>query len=165
MVFVSAVKGCMVEFVAHEGITNRGERMTEKRKTNMWWPDVSTLEAARQARMYGVWAAAITALLTSLLAAWSLGAGKEAFGFVDAWAFLDAAMFAAIGFGIYKGSRFAALAGLILFVAEKILQVAMTGKLGGFIMAFLFVLLYITAVRATFALHRLRAAGPTSNAS
>ena len=92
--------------------------MNDKSKKKVWWPDVSTPAAARSARIYGVWAALFSAVVTALLAAWSLGSGKAAFELVDAWAFIDVAIFVAIAFGIYKESRFAAVAGLVIVISR-----------------------------------------------
>lgn len=134
--------------------------MNDKVKKNVWWPDVSTPIAARSARMYGVWAALFSAIVTALLASWSLGSGKAALGFIDAWAFLDVAIFAAIAFGIYKESRFAAVSGLVIFLGEKLYQISITTitPMSGIVMAFILGMCYVAAIRGTYALRRFRAA-------
>src|SRR5713226_1817953 len=101
-----------------------------ERKVGFWWPSVGSVEGAKKASMYGFWAAIFSAVVTALFAAWALGSGKVALGFVDAWAFADALIFSAIAFGIYKESRFAAVAGLIFFVVEKIDQFSKTHRAG-----------------------------------
>ncbi|MGC1520875.1 MAG: hypothetical protein WA803_04985 [Steroidobacteraceae bacterium] len=85
-----------------------------------------------------------------------MGANKKAFNFVGAGAFLDVALFLAVAFGIYKGSRIAAVVGLLLFVAEKAYQIQQTGKFQGVWMAVILIVCYLFAIRGTFALHRLR---------
>lgn len=127
-----------------------------KKKSNALWPDVSTIKGARSAAMFGFWAATFTAAVTALVAAWALGSGKAALGFIDASAFLDALLFAAVAFGIYKESRFAAIAGLLLFIAEKIYQIAATGAFRGAYIAFALLFCYVISIRGTFALRKLR---------
>lgn len=108
--------------------------------------------------MYGVVAASLTATVTILAATWSLGSGKKAFDFIDAWGYVDAAIFAAVAYGIYKEKRFAAVFGLGFFLFEKVSQVADTGKLPGAWMAVILVLCYAVAIRGVYALHKLRQA-------
>ncbi|MGC2048458.1 MAG: hypothetical protein WA635_07600 [Gallionella sp.] len=136
--------------------------MSDKTKKNIWWPDVSTPAAALSARIYGVWAAAVTSILTALLASWSLGSGKAAYGLVDTWSFVDVAIFTAIAIGIYKKSRFAAVAGLAIFVAEKLYQLAITPtaiNTTSTIVAIIFAMCYVAAIRGTYALRRLESGG------
>jgi hypothetical protein len=126
--------------------------------TNNWyWEDVSTLSGAEKAITGGFWAAVIVAGITSLVAALSL-AGVNLFG-IDAKAFLDAALFAGIAFGIWRKSRFAAVAGLCLYVLERIYMMQRTG-VSGIFMGIIFTLLFINAVRGAFAYHRLNESGP-----
>ena len=136
--------------------------MAEGTKKNVWWPDVSTLAGARSARMYGVWAALFSAVVTAIFASWSIVSGEEVLGFVDASAFVDVAIFAAIAFGIYKGSRFAAVAGLVVFVGEKIYQMAFSSSGSGIFLALALTYCYVIAIRGTYALHRLRREQPAS---
>ena len=132
--------------------------MNDKTKKKAWWPDVSTPTAARAARMYGVWAALFSAVVTALLASWSLGSGRPALGFVDAWAFVDVLIFTAIAFGIYKESQFAAVSGLVIFLGETLYQISITTTTSGVVMAFILGMCYVAAIRGTYALRRFRAA-------
>ncbi len=127
-----------------------------KGKGNVFWPAVDTIEAARKASMYGVAAAAFSAVITTLVATWALGAGKKAFGFIDAWAYIDVAIFAVVTYGIYQEKRFAAVFGLAFFLFEKATQIADTGKLSGAWMAIVLVLCYVGSIRGVYALHKLR---------
>lgn len=126
------------------------------RKRNFVWPSLTTIEAAKKASMHGVVAAGFTATLTTLIATWALGAGKIAFGFVNAGAYLDAVIFAAIAYGIYKEKRWVAVFGLVFFLFEKAIQVADTGKFQGAWIAIILTLCYIDAIRGLYALHNLR---------
>lgn len=136
--------------------------MSDKKKKNILWPDVSTAADARSARMYGVWAAVLSAIVTALAASWSLGSGKAAYGLVDVWSFLDVAIFVTVAFGIYKESRFAAVAGLTLFVAEKLYQLAViptSFNTTSIIVAVIFAMGYLAAIRGTYALRRFGSGG------
>ena len=84
-------------------------------------------------------------------------AGTKLFG-IDASAFLDAAIFGGIAFGIKRKSRFAAVAGLCLYVLERIYMLQKDGVAGIFT-GIIFTLLFINAVRGAFAYHRLNESG------
>ena len=137
-----------------------GGNMKDKNKKNIWWPDVSTPTAARSARMYGIWAALFSAVVTALLASWSLGSGKLALELVDAWAFIDVVIFTAIAFGIHKESRFAAVSGLVILLGEKLYQISIASTTSGVVMAFILGMCYVASIRGTYALHRFRATQP-----
>lgn len=68
---------------------------------------------------YGVGAAGIVAVLTAAFATWALMSQSTVVGFIDAWAYVDTVLFTLVAFGIYKESRFAAVFGLSVFIAEK----------------------------------------------
>jgi hypothetical protein len=129
-----------------------------EQKGNFFWAAVDTIQSAKRASKYGVWAAAGSAVITTLAATWALGAGRAAFGFVDAWGFVDALIFAAVAFGIYKESRFAAIFGLCLFLYEKWSQFDETGTISGAWMAVILIFCYVTSIRGVYALRRLRRA-------
>lgn len=131
--------------------------MAESFGKNFFWPDVSSIENAKKAAGYGVGAAIFVAIVTAGLATWALIAQKTVVGFVDAWAYVDAVVFFAIAFGIYKESRFAAIAGLVLYVFEKWFQLQVTGELKGAVLAIFMIMFFISSVRGTYALRRLRA--------
>ncbi|MES2459125.1 MAG: hypothetical protein V4671_00980 [Armatimonadota bacterium] len=121
-------------------------------RTNHWWPPVSTREEARTATKGGVIVCGIIAVLTGALALYSLF-GKPILGITPA-SFIDVVLFAAIGFGIWKMSRVAAVAGLIIYLIEQGYQWATIGPKSP-IVTLLFTLYLVNAVRGTFAYHRL----------
>jgi len=133
--------------------------MEEKPKFKWWWPDVSSVDAAGRAVKQGMWAAVFVAFVTALFASYALGSGKMVAGFVDASAFIDSVIFAIVAIGLYKQSRIAAIAGLAIFLFEKIVQFTMAPvATGGIFMAIILTLCFIGAVRGTNALHKLRSA-------
>jgi hypothetical protein len=127
-----------------------------QKMSNVFWPSVGTVEGAEGAAKAGFVAAILVALITAAFATWAFYSNGPVAGFVDPWAYLDAVLFGAIAFGIYKESRAAAVFGLLLYLVEKGCQVVLTGQFQGAVMTFLFVLFFVSGVRGTFALHRLR---------
>lgn len=124
------------------------------------WPATDTLEHAHSTSRYGMWAAGFVAVVTAIVATIALVSGS-AFAGIDAWAYLDAILFAAITFGIYKLSRFAAVAGLVLYVLESLYAMAqLAGPRSGIVLRIIITLAFIHAVRGTFAYRRLLASAP-----
>ena len=124
-----------------------------------YWPDVSDLDGAKDATRYGMWCAYLVAGVTGLLAVLSFF-GVRLMGITPS-ALLDAALFAAIGFGLSKYSRFAAVAGFLLYLAEKIYALVTTGSILG-VGALGVVILFglFNGIRGTFAHQKLLAAAP-----
>jgi hypothetical protein len=78
---------------------------------------------------------------------------------VNGWAFVDAALFGVIAWGIYWMSRVAAIAGLGLYILEQVASVATTDSKHGFgAITIIIILAFVNSVRGTFAYHRLRKA-------
>ncbi len=121
-------------------------------RTNSWWPDVSTREQARAATKGGIAVCTIIVVLTGALALYSLS-GKSLLG-ITPLSFIDVVLFAAIGFGIWKMSRFAAVAGLVLYLIEQGYQIATVGFRSP-IVPLIFILYFVHAIRGTFAYHNL----------
>ncbi|HEY6944956.1 MAG TPA: hypothetical protein VI431_07430 [Candidatus Acidoferrum sp.] len=117
-----------------------------------YWEDVSSVSGAEKAMNGGFWAALIVAIITALVASLSFF-GLQLLG-INGWAFVDAGIFAAIAVGIKRKSRFAALAGLCLYVLERLYMLQKSGA-GGIVMGILFTLLFINAARGAFAYHRM----------
>ncbi len=124
------------------------ESVTEK--PSRWralWPDVDDVVSAKDASRQGMWAAIIVGGVTAILA--PLG-----FLGVDAWALCDAVLFFSIAWGIYKVSRTAAVAGLLLFLLERIVMFTQTRQTGG-IVALVLLLAFGNGARGAFAYRRL----------
>jgi hypothetical protein len=130
--------------------------MTEAKKSNFFWPNVDTPEGAKKAAGYGTAASIIVAVITAGFATWAIVSRRTVMGFMDASSYWDAALFFAIAFGIYKEKRFAAIAGLTLYLLEKADQIHSTGQFQGAVPAVFLTIMFLSSVRGTFALHRLR---------
>lgn len=119
-----------------------------------YWPDVSDLDGAKEAARYGMWCAVFVAGVTTfvvLLATF----GVSIMGTKPA-ALLDAVLFAGIAFGLSKNSRFAAVAGFVLFMIEKIYMLMTTGSfLSVGVLGIIIGLGFLNSIRGTFAYWKL----------
>ena len=130
-----------------------------KKQSEAWlWPSVDTPAQAARAARRGMWAAVLVAGVTGLAAGLAHSGGQPVAG-VDGSAFVDAALFAAIAWGIHRLSRVAAVAGLALYLAERAYAWSESGTENTNI-AFVILLAFcfVTGIRGTFAHHRLAAA-------
>ncbi|MCX5671417.1 MAG: hypothetical protein NTU94_08885 [Planctomycetota bacterium] len=150
-------------------------RLNRRRRQGWWlWPSVRTLQSAHEATRRAFWWSVVFAFMTGLmsfLALWdvpsvlAIGIGPESL--------ITAALLAGIAVGLYRHSRFAAVAGLALIIAEIIARFSdiawpETGSASSNYAAKLFVpiicmFVLIGAVRGTFAYHRMRQAYDQKN--
>ena len=130
-----------------------------KSKPNWFWPTVTTRDEARIAAKQGVWAAGFVAVVTSLVAAYAGATGNAVMG-IDAWAFLDAAIFAGIAIGIYRMSRIASVVGLVLYIAERLFMMATSQGAGGIVVVIFLTIAFLNSVRGTFAFHKMAPQAP-----
>jgi cytochrome bd-type quinol oxidase subunit 1 len=92
------------------------------------------------------------AALTGLLAVLSLVYQQPIFG-LSAWSLADASRFVVIGWRISKMSRAWAVIGIALYVLEAVSSLA--NRAGGIgVLTIVFILVYINALRGTFAYRR-----------
>lgn len=112
-----------------------------------FWPTTFDRETAKKTSRQGFWAAVFVSLFTGVMA-WSQ---PSVFSRVTLF---DAFLFAMIAFGIYRMSRTAAVAGLVLYILEQ----ASAWMEHGFknpVIAILLVFCFINGIRGTFAYHEL----------
>jgi len=126
---------------------------------NWYWPDVSELDGAKDATKYGMWCAIIVAAITAILSVLAImGVGVTG---ISASALVDAVMFAGIAYGRSRYSRFAAVAGFVLYLAEKIYTYVQTGSiLGVGVLAIVVLFGFLNGIRGVFAYQKLLAAVP-----
>ena len=117
-----------------------------------FWPNVSSRKNALFAISEAFWVllavAAFQALLTFVNFARTREPTDSLLGFVDA------ALLAGIAVGISCKSRTAAVAGFVLYLADRATQIMLTGRPGGIALTFLVALALLHGVRGTFAFHR-----------
>jgi len=130
--------------------------VTSSNPANRWWPEIHDTDTARRVARQAFWAAIIVVVITLLLV--GLAAAGKSVGGVTPIALVDAGMFALIALGIWRMSRVAAFAGLLLFGIEKLLM-AQSMNVGNIVTAAVLLFAFANGVRATLAFHRLRAGG------
>ncbi|MFI5114129.1 MAG: hypothetical protein ACHP7J_03215 [Terriglobales bacterium] len=135
-----------------------------------YWNEIGDKYSAQYATTTAVWISYLIAVVNGLIAVLSLAYHKPIVG-LDGWALLDAGLFAVVGWRIGRLSRAWAVIGISLYVLEVLTSIGRQLVVGGLgfpipIMAILFVIVYLNAVRGTFAYHRyvkLEAAQPSES--
>jgi hypothetical protein len=117
------------------------------------WPTVGDEQAAVLAARQGFHAAVYCSIVTAIFAVLG-GFGFKILDF-DLWNLTDAALMALLAFGIRRMSRTAALIALLYYVAGRIDLWAEYGSQNP-VIAGIFVLMFLSAVRGTFAYHSLK---------
>jgi len=118
-----------------------------------YWPKLTGLKEAEQAAHQGAGVCFVIAVFTAIVAGMSLWLRRPVMG-IDAWAFLDAIIFAIAGWRVWRLSRIWAVLALVIFVGETIYAVeATSGPIppGGAFIRMVFILVLINGVRGTFA--------------
>jgi hypothetical protein len=121
---------------------------------SVFWPDVDDSKRAHQACLNAGGMAFFVALVTGIVA-WLQISGKiKMFPGIDKVAFIDVGLFIFIGIGLFFHSRIAAIGGLLLYIAERILMIKMAGFQASQVVAIvIFGLAFINGVRGSFAWH------------
>ncbi len=114
------------------------------------WPNVTDEIAAKQAARNAMYGTFFVAGMTTLFVVLQMAAVV---------ALIDALLFVLAGIGIAKMYRTAAVLGFTLFMIEKI-TMAFAGQSPVGVMSIAITLLLFTAIRATFAYHKLRKQPP-----
>jgi hypothetical protein len=126
--------------------------MSDTKKDNFYWPDVSTLEAAKSATKGAMFVAIFVATVTAAFALY--GMYNDPILGIDGWAFVDSFTFILIAFGLWKLSRFAAVFGVLFYILEQVDMWLTNPSVP--ILAVIFTLVLIGGVRGTFSYHKLK---------
>ena len=119
-----------------------------------FWPDVSTVEGAKEAARYGMWCAVFVAGATTLFVLLAIF-GVSLMG-VKPTALVDVLLFVGIAYGLSRNSRFAAVAGLALFILEKIYMLVTTRSvLSVGVVGIIIALGFLNSVRGAFSYWKL----------
>ncbi len=138
----------------------QAESSTGAGRMNHYWPAIPDAAAARKVARQAFWGAVVICLITAVFATLALYRARE--GNVTAYSYVDAAAFAVIALGIWKMSRVAAVAGLVLYLIERIVGWTGVQNLGYMFIILAFTLAFVNGVRATFAYHRFMASKMTT---
>jgi hypothetical protein len=115
------------------------------------WPSISDSHSAVKVSRLGFYASvwrAGAAFLFAVLKLFEVGSAS-----IDIGALVDILLFIIIGWGIYGLSRIAAVAGLLLYVFERIVMWAEAGTATWVTVMFL-TFMFISGVRGVFAYHK-----------
>lgn len=121
---------------------------------NFLWPPIDDIEDAKKAAHIGAGCAFLVAIITAIFTSLSLR-GMKLFPGLNASSFVDVGLFLMIGFFIYRYSRIAAVAGLLLYAGEQILMMKTMGFRFSLIPLF-FTCHFISGVRGTFDYHHMK---------
>jgi hypothetical protein len=116
------------------------------------WPTIVDLDSARSAVKSGVYAAWFVAAMNTIIAA--LVPFTGAFRGYDSWILVDAAVFATVAWRLSRMSRGWAVAALTIWgleIVDKVISHASTFS----ILTIVVLIAFVSAVRGTFAFHRL----------
>jgi hypothetical protein len=132
-----------------------------------YWNEIGDKRSAQYATTTAVWISYLIATVSALVAILSLAYRKPTLG-LNGWALVEAGLFAVVGWGIAHLSRVWAVVGFSLYLLEASVSIGTRGlavdALTSGIMAILFLIVYLNALRGTFAYHRyerLQAAQPS----
>lgn len=152
--------GCivLVGFIFSK-IMNKGFSISEKLEKKMskgknidpFWPTIKDKETATIVAKNASYFVFFIAFLTAIFSIFQLF-GASTLGLIDA------ALFCIIGFGLYKLSRIAAVAGLSIYLLGKVYALITYLAIPQAFWVILILLAYINGIRATFAYHKLEAA-------
>lgn len=125
--------------------------------SSWFWPDVSNVDEAKKACRVAMWCAVLVASITALFSILAIvGAAPKNLP-IDGSALFDAALFAGIAFGLSRFSRFAGVAGFVLFLIERIYMIAKGGPAAAGLFMGIFLLLgFLHGMRGAFAHHKLQ---------
>jgi hypothetical protein len=130
--------------------------MSEPGMFSFFWPEVDDSASARVASNLGATASGIVAFLTLGTVALALFLRHVPISASLAPALIEAAIFSALAWGIWRGSRVAALAALILYVLDYVIVAVNTSWTAGIIMHAAISICLLSGVRGTFGSHRYR---------
>ena len=125
---------------------------------NRYWPQIENSERAIAVMRNGAWAAAFVSFVTIAVSLSATYVHHPVMG-MDGWGILDGVLFAIVFWRMYRLSLPWAIAGLVMFIAEKVLTVASNpASIGsGVILGLILLFYFINAVRAGLYLRRTNA--------
>lgn len=134
---------------------------SEAEKFNWFFPDsIETPNQIRKSLYVGTAACGLIAIVTTLLTSYAVF-GEQVLG-LDASAFGDAALFAIFAYGVFRGSRVAAILAVIIFTMNRYFMYVDEGRFPG-VLTFLLLLMLVTGVRGAFAHNKNKAIIEDSN--
>jgi hypothetical protein len=122
-----------------------------------FWPVITDSESARSAARGARTAAIVCAAVTLIFTLAAMAGAKLSQGLgLTVLSLVDVFLFGILAWGIHRMSRTAAVLGLLLFVAERLMAGNATK---GIYLTIVFTLWFISGVRGTFAYHQYKTKG------
>jgi hypothetical protein len=123
---------------------------------SFFWPEIDDSDSARAASNLGATASGIVAFLTLGTVALALFLRHVPLSIQFAPVLIEVAIFAALAWGIWRGSRVAAIAALGLYVLDYVIVAINTSWTTGIIVHAAITLFLLGGVRGAFGLHHYR---------
>ncbi len=125
-----------------------------KKNIFKFWGKVDSRDEAIELSRSGAAAAFVCAGVTAAATAAAMFGYSLMPGF-NAWALIDAALFAGLGWGVWRFSRIAAVLALVLYIAERAMMFSQTPSHLA-VITVMFIIFFVNGIRGTVAYHRLR---------
>jgi hypothetical protein len=128
-----------------------------KKRDNIFWPKVDTLETARHACVRGAWTATALSAVSAIVVVLAASGAEILTGLeIGPRVIIYSVVLFCAAWGMFRCSRVAAAAALTLYVVERIagLSALGTNTMSGNIMSIVIALFLLGAVRGAFAHHR-----------
>ncbi len=122
---------------------------------NFFWPSIDTEEDAKKAIRMGASGCFVVALVTGVLAVLQMRGILKLIPGLDGYALIDSAIFSIVGIFILRGSRVAAVAGLLLYVGGQYVTMRVAGIRFSPMMLILTVY-FINGIRGAFEYHEMK---------
>lgn len=117
-------------------------------------PSIEDSESAKDVANVGAIAAGLYAIVTAGVTAYAVFNGGDVASISSVSAYVEAAFFAFLAFGIWRSWRWAAVVALVLYLLEQVLGAIRVGHMVGVIMPVVLTFLFISGVRGTFAFRK-----------
>ncbi|MCU0565283.1 MAG: hypothetical protein MUF49_01640 [Oculatellaceae cyanobacterium Prado106] len=126
----------------------------QPKKQNWLWPEINDLPSAQSAAMQGT-----SMCIVIVVFSWIIALIVTAMGVTPNFQLLIGAslLYGLIAFLIAKMSRLAAIAGLILYLVDRVAFISQNGSNGASAgIMVVFIIAFISSIRGTFAYHQIR---------
>lgn len=119
---------------------------------NMFWPNIDDIEDAKGIAKSAAFIPAFVSVVTAIIVL--VGIFYKPILGLDAWAFIDAFLFALVAFGMWKLNRVVAILGLILYIWGQAQLFSVHGS-GTGVMTVFFAIMWFNGIRASLRYHKL----------
>jgi len=130
---------------------DKWEELKEGKKIAIIWPNITSKNIAL---VVGYRCAFISFIFSGISIASHILIAILDKSKINIWWFADGIIMFAVGYGIYKMSRFAAVLGLIFYGLGRIYLFINGSYITSFISLIIFGLVYVNAIRATMVYHK-----------